>query len=621
MDFVPIEKLGRAAERDDVMKRSPDAPVPLLLVGMPCWDHTAPFHSLALVASIAREAGAQVRVHDVNVAFYRHVTPQDQKYWAGDYNDVWFSDDFPTELWSRYRVWLHEYLDRMLEDIDPAMVAFTVNMSTRAFSVYAARHIKSRRPDLPILFGGVDCFPKERGKRFLEGGSDRYCDIICQGEADLSFPKFLHEFAVTGDWKTRVSGFAYYDGGCLVDTGDTELPTLKEKFPPPAYDLLDLNQYTKPGSAPFFLTRGCPYRCHFCSETWNFKHFRSRVAEEAIEEILTVVPELRKYSNRPTFMLSDSILNADMRMLRRFVDLLLEHDVDIRWGGQAHIHPLMTTELIEKMARTGFTRVFWGIETGSQHVVDLMEKRYRVRDARRILRDCSRTGIEQHVPIILGFPGETPEDVAETIEFIFEHQDLPGCQVHLPCQVVITLNSTLHRRYAEFGLANTNYYEWSSTDGTNTLPLRIARRFVARQAHGNRSLSMEGLVDSEEILAVRLNDPVIGDDLYRILRAIYQRAGEIARFEESIRRWSEGGESPVQGTLQLVGRRVAAFLRPHRPLPLRDVWMTLDKESAEGRAKLYSLVLDSLRILKEKVASAGLSEKDPYMCAVENVAN
>ena len=559
-------------------------PNPLVLVGMPCWDCSKPFHALTLVAGITRESGVDVRPHDVNVAFYREIAEEERKYWNEDHNHLWFSTDLPAELWSRYEGWLHAYLDQMLEGLAPLLVAFSVNISTRAFSIMAARYVKSRRPELPILFGGVDCFPKEHGKRFLEATADRYCDIICQGEAEISLPRFLRELAATGNWKTNVPGFAYYDGDRLVDTGDTELPTLKEKLPVPAYDLFDLEQYTEPGSIPFFLTRGCIYSCHFCSEKPNFKRFRSRAAEEAVEELRAVLPHVRRHSRRPTISLSDSNLNADMRMLRRFVDLVLEHKLKITWGGQAHISPHMTTEFIEKLARSGFCSVFWGIETGSQHVVDLMNKRYHQTDARRILRDCSRAGIAQHIPIILGFPGETPEDVAETIEFIFEYKDLPGCHVHLPCQIVVRPNSPLHSRYEEFGLSNNSYYEWCTVDGTNTLPIRIARRFVARQAHGNASLSMEGLVDTGEMPVIRLNQPNTAEDLYRLIREVYRRAGDVAPFEEGIATWAKA-----------VGCALGA--------DSRETWLALDKDSAEGRKQIYTMVLDGLARLKQAVAA------------------
>lgn len=559
----------------------------LVLLGMPSWDVSKPFHALAVVAGIAREAGAPIHVYDVNVDFFRQVSPEEQKYWQEDFNHLWTSAALPDELWSKYRPWLTGYLDRVLQTHDPRLLAFSVNMSTRAFSIAAAQYVKTVRPELPILFGGVDCFPKEYNKRFLETENDRYCDIICQGEAELSLVSYLRDLMATGDWQARGPGFAFRKGDTVVDTGDTELPTLKERQPTPAYDLFDLSKYTQPGSLPFFLTRGCVYNCHFCSEKPNFKRFRYRAAEEAVAELETVLPFAQPYHARPTFSLADSNLNANMKLLEQFVDLILEKGIQIQWGGQAHIQRQMTSALIEKLARSGFVSVFWGIESGSQHVVDLMNKRYRQSDARRILRDCSRVGIQQHIPIILGFPGETPEDVAETVHFILEFKDLPHCHVHLPCQIVVRPNSPLHTNYVEFQLANNSYYEWCTRDGTNSLPIRIARRFVARQAHGNPALSMEHLVDSEEILQIRLNDPHTAADLYRLVHEVFRRGQNLAQFYQILEGWTTDA-----------GLLAAAVESPQAGY--RAVWEAHDKDSPEGRREVYGTILEGLRALRQR---------------------
>ncbi len=409
----------------------------LLLLGMPSWDVSKPFHALAVVAGIARESAFPVSIRDVNIDFYRTVSDEEKKYWSPERSHLWLSEKLQDELWAKYTPWVTGYLDRALEEADPRLVAFSVNMWTRPFSIRAARYIKKCRPDLPILFGGVDCFPKEHNKRFLQDGSDRYCDIICQGEAEISFKRYLQELAATGDWRANCPGFAYYDDGRLIDTGDTELPTLKGDQPRPAYDLFDLSQYFDRGSLPFFLTRGCVYNCHFCSEKPNFRRFRARDAEEAVRELEAILPYAQPLAPIPTLNLADSNFNADMRRLKEFVELILQKGIRVRWGGQAHIDPRVTSEFIDKLAKAGLVSVFWGIETGSQHVVDLMNKRYHHPDARRILRECSRAGIAQFCPIILGFPGETAEDVAETIDFILEFQDLPLCQFAAPGQIVV----------------------------------------------------------------------------------------------------------------------------------------------------------------------------------------
>lgn len=536
----------------------------LVIIGMPCWEVTKPFHAVAQVAGVARDAGFNPQVYDVNIDFYNHSGEDEKKLVTEDYNHLWFTEQMPRELWKKHEEWLNAYLDDIAAARPrPTLIAFSVNMSTRFFSVYAARYLKEKLADVPIMFGGVDCFPRERNKAFLAPDGKGQCDIICQGESEIAFREFLQKFGETGDWKTCVPGFAYYDGADMVNTGDTQLPTLREKLPIPAYDQFDLSKYTLKGSLPFFLSRGCVYKCNFCSEGPNFRSYRFRRAEEAFEELAAILPYARKYTDTPTLNLADSIINANIKELKKFVDLIMENGVKIVWSGQGHIHDKMTRELLERMRAAGFVSFFWGMESGSQNVVNLMNKRFSQEVAARIIEDCIEIGIRQHIPMLIGFPGETPEDVADTVAFILRYKDRAGVHIHLPCHIVIRPNSPLYDNYTAFGLADRLGYEWRSADNKNNLSVRIARRFVARQAHGNPELSMEKLVDTEEIKSVKLNDPVVAEDLCRLLREMQTRGGL--------------NETAL------------------------DQWMRLDKDTPHGREQVYRSVLAALRALREKV--------------------
>ncbi|NQU08100.1 MAG: hypothetical protein HQ583_06020, partial [Candidatus Abyssubacteria bacterium] len=285
----------------------------LTLIGMPCWGVNQPFHSLAVVAGVAREAGFAVSLYDLNIDFYRLVDESERKWWEEDNTDYWKSDDLPQELWEKRTDWLHDRLDTIMGAADPSLICFSVNSYTRYFSVRAAKYLKSVRPDIPIMFGGVDCFPGEANTELLSGRDTPHCDIICQGECEIAFRRYLKNFVETGDWRTQIPGFAYYDRNTLVDTGDTELPTLKEKQPLPAFDLFDLSLYTDKGSLPFYLSRGCVYRCNFCSERPNSRRCRCRSAGEAVEEIKAILPFAWEYADVPTLHFSDSLVNANMK--------------------------------------------------------------------------------------------------------------------------------------------------------------------------------------------------------------------------------------------------------------------------------------------------------------------
>lgn len=580
----------------------------LALIAMPAWDVKQPFHALAIVAGIARNAGMPVSVHDINIDFHNLVDEKERATWSHQ-SQTWMGNDLPRRLWEENSDWLFRELDAIIEKSSPTMIGFSVNMTTRYFSLRAAERIKARRPDIHVLFGGVDCFPGEHHRRFFENPLP-CIDIMCTGEAEHAFRDFLLEYQRTGEYATRVPGFIFREPrreplnaaspASLVDTGDVDVPLLNnEEMPMPAYDLFSLDKYRHKGSLPFYLSRGCIYRCNFCSERPNFRFFRSRRAEEAFAELMHIYPLAQAYSEVPTFSLSDSNFNANKRELERFADLIIAKNLRIKWNGQAHFDEAMTTEFLEKLKRAGLGSVFWGFENASQHVVDLMNKRYAQATARRIIDDCIRLGIRQNLPIIIGYPGETPDDLCETIIFILQYKNRQGVTINPPALLMIRPNAPMHHDFAKHGLANNNYRDWHTADGKNTLHVRIFRRFIAQQAHANPALSMDGIQGLLELPRISVNAHTVSADAYDVLHQLFSRAGTLERFYAIIDEWNKDSsdlgdhawrERVVPSSAEAIsGRRTEYY----------EKWLLLEKDAEYHRQKVYRTALAALVDLKK----------------------
>ena len=551
----------------------------IALVIMPAWSVNEPPHGLSVVAALARDAGATFSVHDLNVKFFRHISPEEQRFWRPEEINSWMASP-SRRLWEKYTAWLVAELDAILA-LKPRCIAFSVNIWTRYFSENAARHVKRRSPETIVMFGGVDCFIGEYNKAFLHDGT---CDIICQGEAEISFAAFLREFRDSGEWKTRASGFAYFDGAELVDTGRVELPLLDSKMPIPAFEELDLSLYVTRGALPFYFTRGCPFSCRFCSETVNFSSFRCRQPEEAFAEIMAVLPLARTQAEVPTLNFSDSIFNANVKRLEQLTDLILESGVKFVWGSQGHFHPSFSTQLIGKLARAGLTGAFWGFESGSQHVIDLMRKTFKLEDAIRIIRDCSAAGISQALPVLIGYPGETPADLVETLRFMIRFGALPGVQFLQPGEVMVRPNAELFNEYDKYGLTNNTLTGWATADGSNTPATRCVRTFIAHQVHGNTTLCHASLASAHMFEGIDLNDLAVADDLYAVLTEIYRQADAEAAFAQVL-------NVPIP--------ELAATETWRR-------WILIDKNDPAVRHDLQETILHALRSLRAKdVPDAG----------------
>jgi anaerobic magnesium-protoporphyrin IX monomethyl ester cyclase len=448
----------------------------VLVLGLPSWTVGYPFYSLMVVAGIAEASGTPARIADLNVRFYHLVTDADKQLWGPAHTAQWMPGGvIPGPLDERYGRQLEELVVAAATERAYGMFLLTVNMSNRYFTNRAVALLKARFPDVPVLLGGVDCFPREHGRRFFAEANP--ADVICQGEAEEALPAFLAEYAATGRLSTTTPGFAGFANGGFFDSGEPPLPSLRSS-PLPSLSGIDFAAYKQPGHFPLLSSRGCVNRCLFCSESPNFKRFRFRPAEQTFAELRYLYGFAVEHAAQPTVHFADSLVNGSIPELEKLCQLIIESGISIIWGGQAHFREEMTLDLLSLMRRAGFRSAFWGLESGSQEVVDLMNKRYSLEVAKRILGDCSRVGIQSILPLIVGFPGETTLHLAETSLFIEAYRSVATFLD--PNECCVRPNSPLHDRFAELGLANNLYTEWTTIDGTSTPVVRLTRLAVIR---------------------------------------------------------------------------------------------------------------------------------------------
>ena len=601
----------------------------IAVIGAPCWTQMYPFYALAMIAGLARDSGFLYLVRDMNIDFYSYLPEHDKTKWDDSMVVQWAANALPSDLIERHQDWIDGYLNLTVENPEIGLVCLSVNTYTRYFSRYAATFIKAKRPDLPVMFGGVDCFVGEHNKTFLTDGD---CDIICQGEAEICFREYLEAFKKTGDYRNDVTGFAYIaEDGSLVDNGEPELPNFRnDGVPLPDYSQLDLSKYTKKGSMPIFSSRGCINRCNFCSESPNFKYYRYRKAEHVFRELRHTYSYVANMDVVPTFHFADSLINGNIKELQGFCDLVLESGLDIKWGGQAAIRPQMTTALLEKMARSGYSSFFWGMESASSNVLKLMNKPNNIALFERILEDCNRFGIINYTPIIVGYPGETPEDTAITLDFILKNKK--RSRFMAPGVALARRKSPLYEQYAKFGLREAREYDWETLDGMNTIQVRVFRRFLFFQACFNASFSLDGLVDYEEIANLDMNAEIVAKDYINILRELARMTGKSEVIENGLRSISpmiDGASETVQNLgyafsgavgnsgrikkdLKALVQLVRRFMgRAERPLKTYNPskatalgeelqeYFKLDKNTKDGRRAAYKLALDLFNAICE----------------------
>ncbi len=178
-----------------------------------------------------------------------------------------------------------------------------------------------------------------------------------------------------------------------------DLPLYKYLFPEPVFAMLS--------------SRGCYWdRCAFCAITSNQLNYRTR----NIDLVLIDLAKLQALYGVRWFHFRDMLMSP--AYLRRFSLAILDKGLDIRWICRARFEAAFTRDILMLMANAGCVQIWFGFETASQRVLDLMDKGTEVSVVARILDDCKNVGMGVHMLAIHGFPSETFEEAEETVSFL-----------------------------------------------------------------------------------------------------------------------------------------------------------------------------------------------------------
>lgn len=269
-------------------------------------------------------------------------------------------------------------------------------------------------------------------------------DVVCMGEGEETIGELIRAMEAKEDL-SHVKGIWYKDAsGKLRETGARQPIKNLDDIPFPAWDLFPMDIYLKnPVGAPninkwvdgslqenvvltmnLSATRGCPYQCIYCYHDFMGHGHRHRSAENIVKEI----DSLHARYGIPYFHFVDDELIASKKFVFEFCsrmkDLRKRLNKDLTWGCAGRVN-LMTEELIIAMKDAGCVFIGYGIETGSQKMLDLIKKRVTVEQARKSLRWTKKHLGWADFSLMIGYPGETRETIQETVDFCKEMEAVP----------------------------------------------------------------------------------------------------------------------------------------------------------------------------------------------------
>jgi radical SAM superfamily enzyme YgiQ (UPF0313 family) len=209
-----------------------------------------------------------------------------------------------------------------------------------------------------------------------------------------------------------------YGEGPMLDLCGRQAPVDLFRFP--AFHKVDLESYSrlidgKP-SVPFLTSRGCPFKCSFCglAQMHNINgRYHMMESDTAERHFRHIKNELG--IDRLNFQ--DDIFTMNRPRLFKILESVKELSFRFRCMGRAGYD---IEETYEKLAEAGCGQIAWGIESGSQYMLDRMRKEIKVQDNHNVIKWAKKHGIVSRAFFMIGFPGETRETIEETKRFIEE---------------------------------------------------------------------------------------------------------------------------------------------------------------------------------------------------------
>ncbi len=445
----------------------------IALIQCPVWGPYDPPLALAQLSSCLKKAGNEVFILDLNIKLYLNRKENYKNMWAWEQSIFWY-DTAQVDKFFKDNI---EDIENYIKDIinsGARIIGFSVNAASRLSSIKLARYLKQREKNLIIVFGGPIFFEKRYIDFILREDS---VDIVIPNEGEDVFCELVRLIETRQDI-SLCKGIAFKNKGRIVKTEPRDSMVNLDNLPFLDFTDLPLNDYDDSRHIPLMASRGCIQRCAFCSSRVFWPGYRCMNGERIFKEIeFHKMSQGRLNTSLGHVDFLDLLFNGNMRSLVTFCDLMSKAKLDIYWTANMIIRPELTFDIIKKMKDSGCEHIIFGIESGSQRVLDLMNKHYQIEDADRIIRWMHKAGIIVTCNFMFGFPGETEKDFEKTLHFIKRNAEFLDRVYPSRTYCALEEYSYFHSHLKEFGVKPNppNHLYWESIDGENTYPVRLRR--------------------------------------------------------------------------------------------------------------------------------------------------
>jgi anaerobic magnesium-protoporphyrin IX monomethyl ester cyclase len=331
-------------------------------------------------------------------------------------HDVMFSKS-PDEICAPLKKHYPEYFVIFDDGFNYLTKMCLTNMREAAFKMM--KHAKSK--GCTVIVSSSDA--TDHFDRYINEGAD----FVLLGEAEHTLLELVEALEEGKKDFSTIKGLAFKRGDEIIKTSKRDVIKDLDSLPLPAWDIINLEPYKKLWlqNAGYFsmnvaTTRGCPFKCNWCAKPIYGNRYNSRSPQNVIKE-LKLLKEQYQYDH---IWFCDDIFGLKPGWVNEFAELGDKEGLKLRFKIQSRADLLVQENYVHALAKAGCENVWMGAESGSQKILDAMDKGTQVEQIYKAVELLRLYKIKPAFFIQFGYPGETKDDIRLTVKMI--NQLLPS---------------------------------------------------------------------------------------------------------------------------------------------------------------------------------------------------
>ena len=304
----------------------------------------------------------------------------------------------------------YDQIRERIREINPDIVGLTTMTFTLIDVLKTAQLTKEINPQIKVILGGphIDIYPEETI-------AQNNVDYVVMGEGEKILKDLLDNFDSPQNL-AEIKGLVFKSQSQIVNNGRSELNKDLDSLPFPARHLTPYQKYSSVLSkvqpiTTMFTSRGCPYKCLFCDRPHLGKVFRARSSENVVDEM----EQCQKMDIKEILIYDDTFTVNRQRVLD-ICSEIQKRNLKINWDIRARVDTV-DEELLKEIKKTGCQRIHFGVEAGTQKILNVLRKGITLEQAEKAFNLSRKIGLETLAYFMIGSPTETKEDILKTIKF------------------------------------------------------------------------------------------------------------------------------------------------------------------------------------------------------------